>query len=176
MQFRTLIICASLLASSSLAAGQTITQTELDQTLSQAQVAMEAGKYDQAFELYNQAAHWGHKGAQYVLGELYLRGEGTQQNEVVGLAWLEVAAESRDREYVRALKNAKKSLSDSEIEKADALADQISDAYGLEAAQVSCKRETRVGTNIRVTNCYHTRVSGDTIIVPEEQGDFLAQL
>jgi TPR repeat protein len=174
MRFRYLIVAAGLVASSSLFANQTIEQVELDETLLQAQLAIEAREFDKAFDLYNQAAHWGHKGAQYVLGEMYLRGEGVEQNEIMGLAWLDVAAESRDRDFVRAHKKAAKSMSGADVEKADKVADKIAAAYGIDAAQMTCKREMRVGSNIKVTNCYHKRLSGDTILVPEEKGDFYA--
>ena len=176
MRLRYLIIAASLLATSSLAANQTLEQYELDNTLLKAQLAIESRDYDKAFQLYNQAARWGHKGAQYVVGEMYIRGEGTEQNEVMGLAWLEVAAEARDREFIKARNKAEQSLTDTEIENADAVAEKIASAYGMEAAQVTCRQELRVGSNIKVTNCYHTHVTRDTILVPEEQGDFLAQL
>jgi TPR repeat protein len=176
MRFRNLIVAATLAATSTLHASQTIEQSELDATLLEAQLAIEAREYEQAFELYNQAAQWGHKGAQYVLGELYLRGEGVAQNRIMGLAWLDVAAESRDRAFVKARNQAAQSMSETDLEKASVVADRIAAVYGIEAAQVTCKLEMRVGSNIKVTNCYHTQATGDSIFVPEDKSDLLAQL
>lgn len=177
MRLCYLIITASLLATTtSLAASQTIDQSELDNTMLHAQQAITSRDYDKAFELYGQAAEWGHNGAQYVLGEMYLRGEGTEKNEVLGLAWLDVAAESRNRDFVKAHKNAAASLSDSDVQKAEKLADKISAVYGIEAAQLTCKREMRVGSNIKITNCYHKSAGGNSIVVPDDQGDMMAQL
>lgn len=176
MRFRYLLIAAALAATTTLSANQTIQKSELDDTLLKAQQAVEARDYEQAFELYNRAAQWGHKGAQYVLGELYLRGEGVLQNEVMGLAWLEVAAESRDREFVKARNKAARSMAEAQVAQANMVAERIAAVYGSAAAQVTCKREIRVGSNIKVTNCYHTRATGDAIFVPEDRSDLLAQL
>ena len=172
MRVRTLILAATLACSPALFATDTITQAQLDDTLLKAQQSIEAREYDQAFELYSQAAHWGHKGAQYVLGEMYLRGEGTQQNDVLGLAWLDAAAESRNRDFVRARNKAEDQLNAADIEKAEKVAEQNISAYGIEATGMTCKKEMRVGSNIKVVNCYHKRGKGDTIYVPEYKGDF----
>lgn len=174
MRIRTMIITAALAASTSVFAGQSITKAELDQTLIDAQNAIESRDYERAFELYSQAAQWGHKGAQYVLGEMYSSGKGTKEDDVLGLAWLEVAAEARNREFIKARNDAADDLSANEIKKAEQLADQISDAYGLEASQMTCRKEMRVGSNIKVVNCYHKRLNGNDIVVPEQQGDFYA--
>ena len=162
------LILTSLVFCGSVQATEIISQTTLDQTLIQAQSAIEAQDYDQAFKLYKQAAIWGHKGAQYVLGELYIQGKGVAKDPVTGYAWLEVAAESRDRDFIRARKAAAKNLSEAQKHQADELAQKLASSFGLEAAGVSCRKEARIGSNIKGVNCYHvnTTSNGD-LIVPD---------
>jgi len=158
----------SLLFSASVQATETISQATLDQTLSDAQSAIEAQNYSEAFTLYKQAAQWGHKGAQYVLGELYLQGKGVAQDPVTGYAWLEVASEAPDRDFIRARKSAAKQLTDAQKQQADELAQKLASSYGLEAAGVNCRKEMRIGSNIKVVNCYHVNTTGDgDLIVPD---------
>lgn len=47
-----------------------------------------SGQYDKAFIAYKGAAEQGHLRAQYKLGQFYLYGEGTEENEKEGIAWL----------------------------------------------------------------------------------------
>jgi len=170
MRIRYIILSTVLSVSFSLQASEQISPDTLDQTMSDAKNAVAEENYTQAFELYSKAAHWGHKGAQYILGELYMMGKGVARDPVVGYAWLEVAAESRVHEIVRARNQAKKELSDKQRTEAEALAVQIEASYGLTAAGVTCKREIRTGTNIKRINCYHHNLTATgELIVPSDQ-------
>ena len=162
------LLLLTLLFTASAQATETISQATLDQTLLEAQSAIEAQNYDQAFKLYRQAAIWGHKGAQYVLGELYMQGKGVAQDVVTGYAWLEVASEAPDRNFIRARKAAAKQLSDTQKQQADELAQKLVASYGLEAAGVTCRKEARIGSNIKGVNCYHVNTTNNgNLIVPE---------
>jgi len=170
MRLRPLIF-VSLLAFGSAEANQTITRQTLDETLLKAQNAVMAKDYDQAFTLYQTAAQWGHKGAQYVLAELYAQGKGVARDPVTGYAWLEVAAESPDREIRKARTAAAKNLTPEQKTEAEALAEKLASSYGSVAAGVKCRKEMRVGSNIKVVNCYHNNVTaGGDLIVPDNQG------
>ena len=174
MRIQSILIAVLLAGSSSLHATETITQDTLNRTLLDGQNAIQQDNYSEAFDLYNQAARWGHKGAQYVLGEMYIQGKGVARDQVTGYAWLEVAAEAPDREFLKARTAARKSLNDEQQIEGKLLAQKISDIYGTDAVGVSCKKEMRVGSNIKVVNCYHrhTTASGD-LIVPDSQADGL---
>jgi len=167
MRFTKLVFTLIIFTAGTAHASSAISQHTLDQTLTDAQTAIEEGNYDKAFELYNTAAHWGHKGAQYVLGELYTLGKGVKQNEVTGYAWLEVAAEAPDRDFRRALKAAGKKLSDEQIQQGSDLAQKISSQYGMEATGISCQKEMTVGSNIKTVSCYHEKTAGGDLIVPD---------
>ncbi|MEJ8569519.1 tetratricopeptide repeat protein [Elongatibacter sediminis] len=151
-----------------LAASEVISQETLDQTLLDARNAIEREEFKAAFALYDQAARWGHKGAQYVLGELYNEGKGVARDPVRGYAWLTVAAEAPDRDFRRALKRAGQALSDAEKAQAERLAREYAGIYGMEAAGVYCKKESRVGSNIKRAHCYHRNTTGNgDLIVPD---------
>ena len=170
MRLRHLIFI-SLLSLASAQASQTIGRNTLDETLLKAQNAIQAQQYEEAFALYQTAAQWGHKGAQYVLGELYSQGKGVAQDPVTGYAWLQVAAESPDRDIRKARTAAGKKLSTEQKAEADALAEKLASSYGSEAAGVVCRKEVRTGTNIKVVNCYHNNTTaGGDLIVPDSQG------
>lgn len=57
------------------------------------------GARGQAFDHYKRAAEMGHLGAQYKLGQCYLRGDSVTENEIEGVAWLKRAL---DTGYARA--------------------------------------------------------------------------
>ena len=171
MRFMIATLLTALAAATSIHAEELITQKELDDTLLAAQEAALADDFPRAFELYSRAAQWGHKGSQYVLGELYLRGKGVARDPVVGAAWLEVASEAPDQEYKRALRKAEKSLTESERAAADKLAEKISAAYGMRAAGVVCRTSTRTGSNFRQVNCAHSKAPNGELIVPDYQGE-----
>lgn len=156
-----------LVATSPAYAMQAITEATLDQTILKAQTALDAEDYASAFALYQTAAQWGHKGAQYVLGELYLQGKGVPQNPVMGYAWLDVAAEAPDRDFLKARNRAAQALNAEQMTEATAMAKELADKYGLEAAGVKCRKEARIGSNIKVVNCYHSRNNSGELLVPD---------
>ena len=171
IRFTRLVIITVFFASTAQAT-VVISQQTLDQTLLDAQIALEKQDYPQAFVLYQTAAQWGHKGAQYVLGELYLRGKGVERDAVVGYAWLEVASEAPDREFRKARTAAGKTLSDEQKQQADELAQKLVSTYGLDAAGITCRKEMRLGSNIKEVNCYHVNTTpGGDLIVPDGEVD-----
>jgi len=175
MRFRHLIII-SLLSLGTAQASQTISRDTLEATLLKAQNAIKAEDYEQAFGLYQTAAEWGHKGAQYVLGELYAQGKGVARDPVAAYAWLEVAAESPDREIRKARTAAGKTLTPEQKAQAESMAQKLALAFGSEAAGVVCRKEPRVGSNIKVVNCYHnnTTAGGDLIVPDNQEGAYPA--
>ena len=169
MRFRLLVGAFALSLFTVAHAEQTIRSAELDRVLESAQAAINDGEYDTAFELYNRAARWGEKGAQYVLGHLYLQGAGVDKDPVTGAAWLQAAAEAPVREYRSDAKDAMKALDDRQKAEAEQLAQRIISSFGMEAANVRCKSEHRVGSNIKQINCRHDNLTaGGLIVVPED--------
>lgn len=164
--FPTLIVSLTL-GATSVYAESTITPAELETTLATAQRAALDRDYDTAFELYSKAAHWGDKGAQYVLSNLYRQGAGTEKDMVASYAWLQAAAEAPIYAYRKELKKMKKNLSDSQLAQADTMAEELMADYGMEAAGIACQKVATTGSNIKQVKCSHRNltVNGD-IIVP----------
>jgi hypothetical protein len=74
----------------------------------------ENGHFQQAVELLELAASWGSKPAQRLLGVAYFKGEGVAKDRVLGLAWLSLAAERKDRFSLQLYEAAMRTASDVE--------------------------------------------------------------
>jgi len=57
-----------------------------------------ARDYARALQLYCEAAAFGHSGAAYSIGWMYLNGRGVARDDAVGAAWLKLAAERGDEQ------------------------------------------------------------------------------
>src|SRR5262249_10179374 len=64
--------------------------------------AVHAGDYTHAIAMYEVAASWGYKNAQYNLGVIYARGQGVPVDLPRAMAWMALAAERDDKQYVEA--------------------------------------------------------------------------
>jgi len=65
--------------------------------------AVNAGDYVHAIDMYQVAASWGYKDAQYNLGVIYAKGaEGVKVDLPRAMAWMALAAERNDKRYVEA--------------------------------------------------------------------------
>lgn len=87
---------ATRVLSSMVADTLALAQREADKVESLFQIGLQfqrVGKLTEAFGAYRQAAEMGHLFAQYQLGKCYLRGDGVNQSEIQGIAWLEKALE-----------------------------------------------------------------------------------
>jgi len=62
--------------------------------------AFRAGDYVHAVRMYETAASWGYKNAQYNLGVMYARGQGVEVDLPRAMAWLALAAERNEKQYV----------------------------------------------------------------------------
>ena len=167
MRYRHLLLISLLLLAGPLPASQVISPDTLSQTLLDAQAAVERADYEQAFALYQKAARWGHKGAQYVLGELYAEGKGVARDPVSAYAWLAVASEAPDRDFVKARNRIGNELTDTQKVEAERLAGELASVHGMQAVGIACKKESRIGSNIKQVNCYHRNTTPDGgLIVP----------
>lgn len=64
--------------------------------------AFRAGDYAHAVRMYEAASSWGYKNAQYNLGVMYARGQGVDVDLPRAMAWMALAAERNDKQYVAA--------------------------------------------------------------------------
>jgi hypothetical protein len=92
--------------------------------------ALAAGNQAKSVSALEQAARWGSKQAQFLLGVGYTRGDNAPLDRARGLAWLALAAERKDVVYLGVLKSALAQASDKERARADALYQSMLGTYG----------------------------------------------
>ena len=105
-------------------------------------------RFETAIQLYELAAAWGDKSAQFNLGLIYFRGDHVQANRPLGLAWLALAAERpQDIDKQGTLAAFYTSASAQERKRADALWTEMklkyADAIALERAKTRYDRQIR---------------------------------
>lgn len=94
------------------------------------------GKKDYKFavDMYEVAASWAYKPAQYNLGVMYVTGEGVPMDKPRGLAWLALAAERSDHKYVAARESVREQLNAEEIGRANVILDDLKGTYADDIA------------------------------------------
>jgi hypothetical protein len=95
-----------------------------------AQLAVKDKKFAESLEMFQKAAYWGNKIAQYNVGMLYLNGaDGVPIDKVRGTAWLGIAAETHQAYVDKALGQAYATLSADERAAAGKLWQQLRADY-----------------------------------------------
>jgi hypothetical protein len=100
------------------------------------------GKKDYRFaiEMYEVSASWAYKPAQYNLGVIYTKGEGVPEDKPLGLAWLALAAERGDKDYIAARDLAYSRMTDEDYERANAIWRDLKKNYADEVALKRAKQ------------------------------------
>ena len=99
------------------------------------------------------AAEGGMKLSQYMLAFMYLRGQYVQQSLVEGMAWLGVAKESGEKEWVDTYKKIYKTAKPAQRTAIDKRQAQLVILYGMKAQGVSCSRRRELGSNRMAVSC-----------------------
>lgn len=100
-----------------------------------------AGKrYDEAFPPMKEAACAGDKESQWMLGHMYLLGQGVERDDLTGYGWLKVAAEFQSAEYRSAVKQIEDAIDSKQLPAVKAVGQKYIDTYGLRATHMSCNR------------------------------------
>jgi TPR repeat protein len=111
-----------------------------DDLLFNSKTAYQAKKYEDAFPLMKKAACAGDKESQWMLGHMYLLGQGVQRDDLTGYAWLKVAAEFNSSEYRGTVEKIEKAIDAKQLSVAQAEGRRFVDDYGLRSTQMSCNR------------------------------------
>jgi hypothetical protein len=109
-----------------------------EEWLFDSKTAYNAKRYDDAFPLMQKAACAGDKESQWFLGQMYLRGQGVDRDDLRGYAWLKVAAEFQSAEYRNTVRTIEDALDAQHKQEAAALAGKFVDEYGMRATHMSC--------------------------------------
>jgi hypothetical protein len=97
--------------------------------------------YAHAIAMYKISASWAYKPAEYNLGVMYVNGQGTPVDLPRALAWMALAAERKDPQYVKALDLVSAHLSDAQFNEANVIMAQLLPTYGDKVALA--RAETR---------------------------------
>ena len=119
------------------------------------------GDFKYAVDMYEVAASWGYKPAQYNLAVMYLKGDGIPVDRPRAMAWIALAAERGDPTYVQAREAIYADLSKDEWEEANAVWRDLKKTFGDEVALARAKARwaqvrasmtgSRVGASVPLT-------------------------
>ena len=105
--------------------------------------AVKKGDFEHAIAMYKVSASWAYKPAEYNLGVMYLNGQGTPVDLPTALAWMALAAERNDAQYVRARQLVYGHLTPEQYEQANVIWRDLLPTYGDEAAMPRAKSRWR---------------------------------
>ncbi|WP_449428002.1 tetratricopeptide repeat protein [Rhodanobacter umsongensis] len=110
--------------------------------------AVKQKDYAHAIAMYKVAASWAYKPAEYNLAVMYLNGQGTPVDLPRALAWMALAAERNDPQYVKARNLINGHLNDAQFKQANVILAELSPTYGDKVALARAEtrwREVRAG-------------------------------
>jgi hypothetical protein len=98
----------------------------------EARAAYGRGNYNEMLGMLEESASWANKDAQYALGLAYFNGDTPTipQNKPLGLAWLALAAERKNQQYVLTYAEARSKVSQGELLQAQTMWKQMRPKYG----------------------------------------------
>lgn len=96
--------------------------------------AFRKGDSRHAIDMYKVAASWAYKPAEYNLGVMYFEGQGVPVDRPLGAAWMVLAAERGDPQYVKARDVMITLLSEADFARTDELWGKLKQTYGDKVA------------------------------------------
>jgi len=87
-----------------------------------------------AIQMYEVAAAWAYKPAEYNLAIMYARGQGIPLDLPRGMAWMALAAERNEKRYVEAREAVYAEMTPEQFEQANVIWRQLKKTYGDEVA------------------------------------------
>jgi hypothetical protein len=102
--------------------------------------AVERDQYAFALDMYEAAASWGYKPAQYNLSVMYARGQGIPVNLPRAMAWGALAAERGDSRYVDARDAINRTLDSEQVAAANRILEELKPKY---ADAIALRRASR---------------------------------
>lgn len=101
------------------------------------------GQYSKALERFRQAAWYGDKASQAIVGEMLWGGRGTERDQVMGLVWMDLAAERGYPRFVNTRNAYWNALTPAERQRARNLVDNLYAEYGDAATDPRLTRALR---------------------------------
>jgi len=96
--------------------------------------AFQKKDYEFAIQMYQVAASWAYKPAEYNLGVMYARGQGVSADLPRAMAWMALAAERNDQHYVDAREAVYAEMTKEQFDQANVIWRELKKTYGDEVA------------------------------------------
>jgi TPR repeat protein len=113
----------------------------------------ERGNYQKAFDNLSATAVRGLKQSQYMLAFMFLKGQHVDQSIVLGMAWLGVAIESGEPEWIELYDSLYQRATPEQKVLIAAKVAQYIEQYGMSAQNVSCSRRPVAGSRRAESRC-----------------------
>lgn len=171
MSFRRIVLAATALTALSAASHAAespepvfdrVFPSVYNDLLFNSKTAYQAKRYDEAFPLMQKAACAGDKESQWMLGHMYLLGQGVARDDFTGYAWIKVAAEFNEYEYRSTVETIEKAIDPKQLPAVKAEARTFVDNYGLRATNMSCNRAAS----------QHGHIMDRIVCTPKDDGQF----
>ena len=130
--------------------------------LHDSKVAYEAKRYEEAFPMMQKLACAGDKESQWMIGHMFLLGQGVARDDLTGYAWIKVAAEFNSHEYHAAVEKIEKAIDPKQLPDVQAAVRPFVDKYGIRATNMSC--------NLAASQ--HGHIMDRIICTPKDDGQF----
>jgi len=149
------LLCASASSVQALEKEQVI-MNDMEYT-NEFQLALRQAQHDdkaKSFDSMLKYAQYGEKIAQFMVGNFYLSGIGTQPDPLEGLIWMGVALEQKVPEWQKAYNSLTAKLPEDQLAMLKQKTEERKALYGIKAQHMSCvKQATVVGSNMRYHVC-----------------------
>lgn len=133
-------------------------------------LAYDGKRYDEAFPLLMKTACAGDKESQWLIGNMYLRGQGVVRDDLRGYGWMKAAAEFQWASYRSMVDKLEKAMTEEQRKIAASEADTIIAAYGLRATNISCGRAASRGGHIMDTIKCTPQIDGSMLLLKRCEG------
>ena len=104
------------------------------------------GDFPKAFSILSRTAALGMKNSQYILGFMFIKGEGVDKNVLIRLAWMGLATELGSDEWVENYEGLYNSLSHTHKSMVDQKVREYGENFGASVQGVTCSKTAEVGS------------------------------
>ena len=154
-------------STSALAVDDTMQMGQYQNRLKVAVNTYQNHQFDKAFERLMPFAKTGEKMAQYLVAVMYLTGKGTEVNVEEGYAWLSVAIEQKERQWIRIYDNLNSQLDDTFRQATATKVESYINDYGIANQKLKCRVTSPTGSNLKKHVCEKMQIRRGLYYVEE---------
>jgi len=135
-----------------------IKANDYNRALKSAMMLYKKNEYMKALPALELFARRGDKMAQYIVGTMYLNGQGSEQNLMKSYAWLTVANEQRSKVWLKPLEMLEDKLPSDYLVQAKEEGLKYIDKFGITTQRLSCKNVKTIGSRSLSHHCKKLQV------------------